>query len=122
MRGGRGLLLAGSLGPAPSGSDMPVRGDDERWHAGAPIGEEHETEDEPEGEDSTAEPIDPAYDDEAGPVDVSGSDVVHVSRLRVDPRHAGGVAFWLAFDNVRKGIALPLVSTLEIALRDLIGS
>jgi aspartate-semialdehyde dehydrogenase len=52
-------------------------------------------------------------------VDVAGSDAVHVSRLRCDVGGSGRLAFWLAFDDIRKGIALNLVSTLEIALREL---
>jgi aspartate-semialdehyde dehydrogenase len=51
-----------------------------------------------------------------GPVDVAGSDLVHVARLRLDPSRPTTVAFWLAFDDVRKGIAVNAVATLQLAL------
>ena len=39
-----------------------------------------------------------------------------MARIRAD---RAGVAFWVAFDELRKGISLSIVATLEIALRDL---
>ncbi|HYC22604.1 MAG TPA: Asd/ArgC dimerization domain-containing protein [Candidatus Bathyarchaeia archaeon] len=103
VRTGRGLLLAGSLGEA----EPPVA---------APAPDEDDDDDDAQGN------VDPAYDLEAGPVEVSGSDAVHVSRLRVDPQREGGVAFWIAFDNVRKGVVLNAAMILEIALRDLLSN
>ena len=50
---------------------------------------------------------------------MSGSEAVHVARLRVDPRDPRALAFWIAFDELRKGTSLSLVATLEIALREL---
>ena len=56
------------------------------------------------------------HDEGPGPVEVGGSEAVHVARIRAD---RSGVAFWVAFDELRKGISLSIVATLEIALRDL---
>jgi len=103
VRAGRGLLLAGSLGEGePPGTAPALGGEDD--------------------DDEASGDVDPAYDLEVGPVEVSGSDAVHVSRLRVDPQREGGVAFWIAFDNVRKGVVLNAAMTLEIALRDLLSN
>jgi aspartate-semialdehyde dehydrogenase len=55
-----------------------------------------------------------------GPVDVAGSDLVHVARLRLDPSRPTTIAFWLAFDDVRKGIAVNAVATLQLALGALV--
>jgi len=73
------------------------------------------------GEEEDGEPIgerthDLLHDEAPGPVEVGGSEAVHVARVRAD---RGGVAFWVAFDELRKGISLSLVATLEIALREL---
>ena len=54
-----------------------------------------------------------------GPVDVSGSEAIHLARLRCDPRDPHALAFWIAFDELRKGIGANVIATLEIALRDL---
>lgn len=61
------------------------------------------------GEESGEAPLDPA----PGPVDVAGSDYVHVSRVRVDPRRPTAIAMWIAFDEVRRGVARNLVAILE---------
>jgi len=53
-----------------------------------------------------------------GPVDVNGSDAVHVARVRVDPRRPGSLALWISFDDQRKGVALSVASILEIAMRE----
>jgi len=90
---GRGLLVAGSTpGDGPRG-EVP----------GDPL--------------STGAMADPA----PGPIEVAGSDAVHVAHLRADPRREGVFAFWLCFDDQRKGIALNAVAALEIALRDVRG-
>jgi aspartate-semialdehyde dehydrogenase len=99
VRAGRGLLLAGSLVEGEPAAKAAALGADD---------------------DEAFADVDPAYDEEVGPVEVSGSDAVHISRLRVDPQREGGVAFWIAFDNVRKGVVLNAALTLEIALRDLL--
>lgn len=59
------------------------------------------------------------HDETPGPVEVGGSEAVHVARLRGDPRTPHALAFWIAFDELRMGTSLSLVATLEIALRDL---
>jgi aspartate-semialdehyde dehydrogenase len=65
------------------------------------------------------EAYDLLHDESPGPVEVSGSEAVHVARVHADPRNPRALAFWIAFDELRKGTSLALVSTLEIALRDL---
>jgi aspartate-semialdehyde dehydrogenase len=60
---------------------------------------------------------DEAPDPCPGPIEVSGSEAVHLARLRVFAEEGfGRLAFWLCLDDQRKGIALNLVSTLERAL------
>jgi aspartate-semialdehyde dehydrogenase len=49
-----------------------------------------------------------------GPVDVSGSEFVHVARLRLDPLAPGGLALWIAFDELRRGIAVNLVAIAQL--------
>jgi aspartate-semialdehyde dehydrogenase len=111
LREGRGLIL-----PLPreasdtngSGEPSPEELADDAW------------DDEPE-EDADEGPAeerahDLLHDEGPGPVEVGGSEAVHVARIRAD---RSGVAFWVAFDELRKGISLSLVATLEIALRDL---
>lgn len=56
-------------------------------------------------------------DERPGPVEVTGSDAIHVARVRVDPEDPAHVALWIAFDDVRKGIAQNVIGILEIALR-----
>ena len=53
-----------------------------------------------------------------GPVEIAGSDAVHVGRIRADPLREDALAFWLCFDDQRKGTALSIVAALEVALRD----
>lgn len=54
-------------------------------------------------------------DQRPGPVEVAGSDAVHVARVRVDPENPRLLALWLAFDDVRKGIAGNVVGIFEAA-------
>ena len=89
LRAGRGVVLAGSLGEV---LEVEALSPDEQVEA---------------------------EDERPGPVDVAGSDAVHVARLRSTPGHDRGIVFWLAFDELRNGTALTLVATLEIALREL---
>ncbi len=63
-------------------------------------------------------PIEAVLDLTPGPVEVAGSDAVHIARMRADPHNGNALAFWLCLDDQRKGVALNLISTLEIALRD----
>jgi aspartate-semialdehyde dehydrogenase len=49
------------------------------------------------------------------PEDVRGGAAVHVGRLRADPSRPGGLAFWLAADNLRKGAATNAVQIAEAA-------
>lgn len=58
-------------------------------------------------------PAEAVPDPAPGPVDVAGSDYVHVSRVRVDPRRPTAFALWIAFDEVRRGTARNLVAILE---------
>ncbi len=64
-----------------------------------------------DGEAATSGEASP--DPAPGPVEVAGSDFVHVSRVRVDPRRPTAVAMWVAFDEVRRGVARNLVAILE---------
>ena len=54
-------------------------------------------------------------DQEAGPLDVAGSSAVHVGRLRMDPKRADCLGMWIAFDDMRKGIAIGVASVFERA-------
>ncbi len=47
------------------------------------------------------------------PLEVTGSDLVYVSRLRVHPRMDKTVQMWVVFDNVRKGAATNAVQILD---------
>jgi aspartate-semialdehyde dehydrogenase len=67
--------------------------------------------------DAGDDDYDPETDERPGPVEVTGSDAIHVARVRVDPDDASHVALWVAFDDVRKGIAQNVVGILEVALR-----
>lgn len=86
---GKGLLVAGSTEPS---EDQVV--------------------------DPSETPIEEVVDLSPGPVEVAGSDAVHVSHVRADPYRDHGLAFWLALDDQRKGVALNAIAALEIALRD----
>ncbi len=48
------------------------------------------------------------------PAESQGEDAVYVSRLRVDPTVAHGLAFWCVSDNLRKGAALNAVQIAEV--------
>lgn len=61
----------------------------------------------------------PADDRLPGPVEVAGSEFVHIARLRLDARRSDALAFWLAFDELRRGVALNLVGILELALNEI---
>jgi aspartate-semialdehyde dehydrogenase len=47
------------------------------------------------------------------PLDVAGSDDVHVGRVRVDESVKHGLSLWIVADNVRKGAALNAVQIVE---------
>ena len=65
----------------------------------------------PEGMDPEAGEL--LLDHEAGPLDVAGSGAVHVGRLRMDPHRSDTLGFWLAFDDLRKGVAIGVASIFE---------
>jgi aspartate-semialdehyde dehydrogenase len=62
---------------------------------------------------AAAEPLDLL----PGPVDVAGSGFVHVVRLRCDPVSPQHLAFWIAFDELRRGVAMNLVSIVELVVQ-----
>lgn len=101
LREGRGLLLAEALQAAQAEAADEL-----------PDNEGFAEDEEDAGPDLLA-------DECPGPVDVSGSEAIHLARLRCDPRDPHALAFWIAFDELRKGIGANLIATLEIALRDL---
>ena len=47
------------------------------------------------------------------PLEAPGEDAVYVSRIRLDPTVANGLAFWCVSDNLRKGAALNAVQIAE---------
>ena len=53
------------------------------------------------------------------PLDVTGGDVTHVGRFRVDPTvpDGRGLALFLSWDNLRKGAALNAVQIAEVLQR-----
>jgi aspartate-semialdehyde dehydrogenase len=59
-----------------------------------------------------------ASDDDAypTPVEVTGSDAVHVGRIRVDDSVENGLALWVSLDNVGRGAALNAVQIAELLL------
>lgn len=63
-------------------------------------------------------PIEELLDLSPGPVEVAGSDAVHVAHVRADPHREGALTMWLCLDDQRKGVALNAVAALEIACRD----
>lgn len=67
----------------------------------------------PEAMDEDARAV--LLDQQAGPLDVAGSSAVHVGRLRLDPRRSDCLGMWIAFDDLRKGVALGVVSVFERA-------
>ncbi len=52
------------------------------------------------------------------PVEVTGSEAVHVGRVRADASTEHGLSLWIAFDNVGKGAALNAVQIAELLVRD----
>ncbi len=52
------------------------------------------------------------------PLDVEGSDPVHVARLRQDPSVKNGFWIWVVADNLRKGAALNAVQIAEELIRN----
>jgi aspartate-semialdehyde dehydrogenase len=52
------------------------------------------------------------------PVEVTGTDAIHVGRIRTDPSTDDGLACWIALDNVGTGCALNLVQIAELLVRD----
>ncbi len=63
-------------------------------------------------------------DTEAGqypmPIDVSGTDEVWVGRIRKDPTHPHGLAFWCVADNLRKGAATNAIQIAELVAQKLV--
>jgi aspartate-semialdehyde dehydrogenase len=51
------------------------------------------------------------------PLEVSGRDEVFVGRLRQDPTHPHGLAFWCVADNLRKGAATNAVQIAELLVQ-----
>lgn len=51
------------------------------------------------------------------PLDVSGTDFVHVGRIRKSSVFRNGLDFWISSDNIRKGAALNAVQIAEILFR-----
>ncbi len=52
------------------------------------------------------------------PVEVTGTDAIHVGRIRTDGSAENGLALWIALDNVGKGRALNAVQIAELLVRD----
>ncbi len=50
------------------------------------------------------------------PVECVGEWATYISRLREDPTHENGLAFWCLSDNLRKGAALNAVQIAELLL------
>ena len=48
----------------------------------------------------------------------SGSDLVHVGRVRNDISHPSGLNLWVVSDNIRKGAATNSVQIAEVLIRD----
>jgi aspartate-semialdehyde dehydrogenase len=88
-RGARGLLLAGAIAAGGEPSQEMIESGEYRLE----------------------------LDERPGPLDVNGSEAVHVGRIRRDPARPEAVSFWLAYDDQRKGVALNMVASLELARR-----
>jgi len=56
---------------------------------------------------------DPDNDVFPTPVDAAGTDPTYIGRIRRDPTHPRGFAFWVVADNIRKGAALNAVQIAE---------
>ena len=54
-------------------------------------------------------------------LDAVGEDASFISRLRIDPTVAHGVAFWCVSDNLRKGAALNAIQIGEALIKDNFG-
>jgi aspartate-semialdehyde dehydrogenase len=65
-----------------------------------------------------AEGIRVRRDDIPTPREVSGTDEVHVGRVRTDRAFTPGLALWCVMDQLRKGAALNAVQIAERALRN----
>lgn len=57
--------------------------------------------------------VHPVNDEYPLPIDVAGTNEIHVGRIRRDPSVANGLSFWVVADNVRKGAALNAVQIVE---------
>ncbi len=55
------------------------------------------------------------------PAEITGEDLVYVSRIRRDPTVAHGLNLWVVADNLRKGAALNAVQIAEILAKDHLG-
>ena len=58
-------------------------------------------------------------DEYSTPVEVVGTDDVHVGRLRKDPSTEHGIQMWLCSDNLRRGAATDMVEVAEEIIRQL---
>lgn len=115
LRAAPGVLLAGSpedalaravasrqraLGEGDGGAE----GEDDAGADGWP-----DEDGDPDGGDPSGDAVDLG----PGPIEVSGSEFVHVSRLRPDSLRPGAVSFWIAFDEMRRGVVLNLAGIVE---------
>ena len=57
----------------------------------------------------------------ATPVEISGEDLVAVSRVREDPTLENGLSMWIVGDNIRKGAALNAVQIAELLVAQHLG-
>lgn len=55
------------------------------------------------------------------PIDAAGEDASYISRLRIDPTVANGLAFWCVSDNLRKGAALNAIQIGETLINNNFG-
>jgi aspartate-semialdehyde dehydrogenase len=114
LREGRGILMPEPRVPDAHGDgvdDVDEVADDDAYDDDA--ASDPAAADDP-GSDEQGHDL--LHDEVPGPVEVGGSEAVHVARVRAAGQ---GLAFWIAFDELRKGTSLSVVATLEIALRDL---
>ncbi len=52
------------------------------------------------------------------PADVTGTEAIHVGRIRDDASSDNALSFWVTLDTIRKGAALNAVEIAEILVRD----
>lgn len=52
------------------------------------------------------------------PIEVSGSDLIHVGRLRKDLSFDSGISFWSVADNIRKGAATNAIEIAEYMIKE----